>query len=499
MSYHKVIFRRTAHYALAFGLATGTLGSLGGCTSTRTMHAQTSDSDASDDELSDRTVQRGISVAESLYAVGVQQNLTQRWSDAQVSFEKSFGLLAELDLPEDETSPLYRRADRLLQEINADYQVTLAHLDQLSGETSPAGLTLKGDRSKLSPQANAEIDRLLSQIRQDAAMSYDVPIAWNDRVKEKVVFFQTTGRAPMEKYLRQAGKYQPMARRIFKEYGLPLDLTYLAVIESGYNPHAYSWAKAAGIWQFIKGTGVLYGLKQSWWFDERRDPEKSTRAAAGYLKKLYGDFGSWELALAAYNCGEGAVGRRLKAQGVTEYWSLKLPQQTMDYVPLYMAAVIIGKNPELYGFAGVRLDPEWDFEYAEIPGGADLLTLAKCGTLEVDVLKDFNPELTRGTIPFGVDKYKLRVPRGYAGTLTTALARIPADQRLTSVAHTVKKGETLSKIARLYGVSAQAIAEANDLGRDRSLSPGQTIHIPVDPNAARDLSSPDSRLAGSDR
>jgi membrane-bound lytic murein transglycosylase D len=204
------------------------------------------------------------------------------------------------------------------------------------------------DTLKISPQDSVFLARLSGK----RGVVYDVPMVWNDRVKRALLFYTRSRKGVFDRWLNRAGYYLPVMRQMFADEGLPQDLAYLPIIESGFNPHAYSRAHAAGIWQFIPSTGRIYGLRQNYWLDERRDPLKSTGAAINYLRKLYGDFGDWHIALASYNCGEGGMSRAIRrAGGVRDYWALSLPKETMNYVPLYLASVMIAKNPDVFEFA----------------------------------------------------------------------------------------------------------------------------------------------------
>ena len=225
-----------------------------------------------------------------------------------------------------------------------------------------------------------------------AEPAYDIPMDLNTKVLDYVEIFQTTRRRSFEAGLVRARKFEAMMKPIFAEYGIPTDLYYLALIESGFNPKAYSSAKAMGVWQFITSTGKLYGLRRTDWLDERRDPEKATRAAARHLKDLFDEFGSWPLAFAAYNAGRGRVQRAIEKAGTNDFWSLNLPGETRNYVPAFFAALIIAKDPERYGFQleFEQLEPT---EIMEVGGGTRLSLVAALCHTSVDTIQDLNPEL----------------------------------------------------------------------------------------------------------
>jgi len=310
---------------------------------------------------------------------------------------------------------------------------------------------------------------------------FDIPIIINEKVEYFINYFQTTRREIFTKWLSRSRAYIPMMKKIFKERGLPEDLVYLALIESGFNPHAYSRARACGPWQFIKSTGKKYGLKVNDWVDERRDPEKSTIAAAEYLKDLYEMFGHWYLAAAAYNAGEGKVLRAMQRSGNDDFWEITqtryLKRETKDYVPKMIAAALIAKYPEKYGFSEVEyMKP---VEYVKIPlyGAYDLKVIARECNMEYVDLKMLNPELrTNFTPPVG--KYELKVPVEKYESCANAISRIPESERYRLSIHTVKKGETLSTIARKYNSSVKLIQEVNNLRSTRQLKVGTRLIIP---------------------
>ncbi len=278
--------------------------------------------------------------------------------------------------------------------------------------------------------------------------------------------------------LRRSKKYTPMMKRILKEHGMPSDLIYLSLVESGYNAHAYSWARAMGLWQFIASTGRMYGLKRSWWIDERKDPIKSTHAACVFLKELYTKYGSWPLAMAAYNGGPGRVSRTIKKQRTRDFWKLKLRRQTMDYVPLIMAATIIGKNPEKYGFHVTDFEPEIVWEVVTVKRCLDLKTVAKGIGSSLSQMKLLNPELLRNYTPPSAKKYDLKIPVGKTEKFWAAYPKMKSPKETSWVRHKIRRGETVSTIASRFGVSQYAILEANNL-RSSRIYAGKTLIVPV--------------------
>lgn len=313
------------------------------------------------------------------------------------------------------------------------------------------------------------------------AEKHDIPIVFNDKVKTLIHHFQTRRWDVITRAFGRASRHLPMMRRIFREKGLPEDLLNLAFIESAVNPWATSRAKAAGIWQFMPSTGRRYGMRSSFWLDERRDPEKSTRGAAEYLKKLYEMFGDWPLALAAYNAGEGKIQAAIKRQRTRDYWRLRLPRETRYFVPAFMAMTIIAREPERYGFSPPPdAPPEVDVVSVDHP--TDLKTIAEAAATTPEEIRELNPELIRWATPPDMAQYALRIPAGRRDEFLEALERIPPEERITWIRHTIRKGETPSSIARRYGVDLRAVLDLNGLRkRHASLKPGGTLLIPPMP------------------
>ncbi|MGE5246871.1 MAG: LysM peptidoglycan-binding domain-containing protein [Verrucomicrobiota bacterium] len=303
-----------------------------------------------------------------------------------------------------------------------------------------------------------------------------------DPIEKFIRYFQNRGRDRFQRYLARSGKYAEMMRGILARYGLPEDLIYLALIESGFSPKAYSSAKAAGPWQFIAGTGRRYGLRIDWWADERRDAEKSTHAAASYLKELYGMFDSWPLAAAAYNAGEGKIIKavhRYKSEDFAELIRYRyLKQETKDYVPKMLAALTIAKEPEKYGFGDVEYEEPLDLRTVMVPGGTDLAAVARILEVPYEDLQEWNPALRRFCTPPTVDQYELRLSADAARLAEERMEEIRTEAKVTFLQHDVRKKETLSGLARKYGTSTAVLKELNGLKRD-SLSRVSRLVIPV--------------------
>lgn len=308
----------------------------------------------------------------------------------------------------------------------------------------------------------------------------DIDLQMNADVLKWIEFFTGSGRSSFERWLKRSGRYMELFRGVLQKEGLPQDLVHLVFVESGFNVHAKSYASAVGPWQFMLGTGKMFGLNVNQWVDERRDPEKSTVAAARYLKHLYGIFGDWPLALASYNAGEGRVLRAVKSQGTTNYWELKLPQQTEDYVPKFMAALAISRDPVKYGFTDVQFDDPLAFDEISLKGAVDLRAIAKLADCTIDDLKDLNPAFRANAVRSSSGVTTLRVPEGKGELIAKRLhegVALPAVN--LTVHHRVQRGETLKSIAAEYSVSARALASANRISRRRPLKRGMLLTVPA--------------------
>jgi len=312
---------------------------------------------------------------------------------------------------------------------------------------------------------------------------FDMPIEVNDRVIAWIEYFQGVGRKHFEKYLRRSGRYIPLMHEILKEEKVPLDLVYISMIESGFSSQAYSRAHAVGLWQFIKSTGKIYGLKVDGWVDERRDPYKATRAAARHFRDLYEDHGDWYLAMVGYNAGPGRIKKAIRISGSRDFWKMArhrraLRAETRDYVPKFIAAAIISKMPEKFGFEDIEYEKPLEFETSTVETQTDLKVISECAGVDYETILILNPQLYRGATP-PVKNYKIRLPVGKVDTFKEKYAKIPKAERIRVVRYKVKSGDTLSRIARRYGVSVRAIASANNVKSYRRLRRGKVLTIPL--------------------
>ncbi|MFN7146663.1 MAG: LysM peptidoglycan-binding domain-containing protein, partial [Myxococcota bacterium] len=313
---------------------------------------------------------------------------------------------------------------------------------------------------------------------------FDIPIVVNEDVKKWMQYFLGRGRKYYARYLERSTQWTPMMHRELEARGLPKDLVYLSMIESGFSTGATSYASAAGLWQFMTYTGKDYGLRIDWWVDERRDPEKSTDAALRYLADLKKMFnGDWWLSWASYNGGQGRVMKATRYAGTTDFWKIAagdyLHTETDNYVPKIIAAAIIGKHPERYGFVGVRYMPEWKFDAVEVPASTSVAVLAKCAGMSEDAFLALNPALRRFALPPDPAVQKVRITQGKAAAFKEAFAKVPQEERLTIQQHTVKRGESLGSIAKKYGVSVEELAKINRIGNVNSISVGTVLVVPM--------------------
>jgi membrane-bound lytic murein transglycosylase D len=312
--------------------------------------------------------------------------------------------------------------------------------------------------------------------------NYDQNKTASKAVKENLGLFSTRIREKFSQWLSRSGKYLHLMKDILKKKDIPEDMVFLSLIESGFNPYAYSIARAAGPWQFIASTARRYGLEINWWKDERRDPIKSTEAAADYLKDLYGMFGSWNLAMAAYNAGEGKIDRALKRSNADNYWDLlatrHIREETKEYVPKFIAASLIAHNPEDFGFDDIQYNQPMRYDEVVIDSPIDLDVAAECADTDLDTIKKLNPELRRWCTPPDVSHYVLRVPEGTKKTFVKKLADIPDDERFTIERYKVKKGDTFRRIARKTGIPASVILALNSTEKVLPLRAGSNIYLP---------------------
>lgn len=325
-----------------------------------------------------------------------------------------------------------------------------------------------------------DLDAAAKEPAEPRQVQFSLPVVDNDKVRYFVESFSGSKRVFFAKALARSGRYAPMIAEILRQEELPEDFVYLALIESAFFPDASSHADAVGLWQFVRGTGLRYGLRIDWWVDERRDPWKSTRAAAAYLKDLHQRFGRWYLAAAAYNAGGGRVGKAMRATGAKDFWSLSrkstLAEETRNFVPKFIAATLIAREPEKYGFGDIVYDSPPQYDEAKISSILKLSTIAELADTTVEKIRELNPALLRDYTPPSENGFYLRLPAGKGERFTEAYARFPHRRILKATTHHVKRGDTLWAIARRYGQRVGRLMEINGLTHHR-IRPGQYLMI----------------------
>ncbi len=315
----------------------------------------------------------------------------------------------------------------------------------------------------------------------------DIPLTLNSKVEYFLYQFQTGGKASFSRWLSRSARYIPMMKQILKREGMPEDLVYVAMIESGFQMHAKSWANAVGPWQFISGTGRRYSLRIDQWIDERKDPVKATTAAALYLKELYGLFkGDWYLAAAGYNAGENKILRAITMYNTSDFWELSrgsyLKRETKEYVPKLLAAAIIAKDPARYGFADIAYLIPIEYDTVEIPSRTNLDLAAKLAGTTYESIKELNPDLRHWCTPPNYPGYQLKIPKGSKAQFEAEYVKVPEDQRFTERVlysrYKAGKKDSLKSVARRFGTSPATLAELNDL-KAKSRIAGKTLLVPV--------------------
>lgn len=364
---------------------------------------------------------------------------------------------------------LQRRADLLGAMLTEQYA--------FAGDESQADSLLADGYARLAQGAFP--DSLVPATgAQLSPITVDLLKVDNQEVSRWVTYFSGRGRDHFQVWLERRAQVDSMITAILDENGLPRELIYLAMIESGLSSRAVSNVGAVGPWQFMAPTGRAHGLRTDWWIDERRDMEMSTRAACKYIRRLYAQFNDWALVLAAYNTGEGRVERVIGQTGHNDFWNLRLPSQTTAHIPKFIAAARIGEDPERYGFSVPAARP-LHYDLLKVEGAFDLEVIAKCANVDVAEIKVLNPALVRGMTSPDHKAYEVKVPDGLGSATQVALAKVPAEKRLTWSRHHVARGETLGRIAGNYGTTVGDIARLNKLNAPYTIHPGDELLVPM--------------------
>ncbi|HSK08285.1 MAG TPA: transglycosylase SLT domain-containing protein [Vicinamibacterales bacterium] len=429
-----------------------------------------------------------IAVSRRHFEIGQQELSIGHLDRARTEFNQAIEVLLRSPYGARHDGRLREHFDGLVDQISA-YEVTaLAQGDGFRERAyEPASIDVLLELATGVPDAPAPSASVTEQVASDLeSIAHDVEIPLNARVLAYVELFQGRLRDWIASGLERGAQYLPMIQNVFRAEGLPLDLAYVPLIESAFKPNAVSRAKATGVWQFMARTALAHGLKRDWYVDERSDPEKSTLAAAKYLRSLHKMFdGDWHLALASYNGGPGRVQRAMQRYKKDDFWSLAarpgaLPRETREYVPMILAAIIIARNPAEYGFdLQPVIPPAPDTVLVSRP--VDLRRVAEWTGAPAAVIQELNPELRRWTTPVRGPEYELKVPSGTADLLQARLQEADTAEMAALKWYTVRKGETLASIARKLGVSRTNLAEANYLSTAARVATGQKLVIPAAP------------------
>ena len=361
----------------------------------------------------------------------------------------------------------------------------LSPLNLSASERVPENGTIPASTGETQGNPSQEQELGPTYVEQESAVTAQYassPVA-TKAIDRNISLFTERIKERFSLYLQRSGKYLTLMKEILKAKNVPEDIAFLPLIESGFNPNAYSVARAVGPWQFIASTARNYGLTIDWWRDERKDPVKSTEAAAHYLKDLYEMFGSWNLAMAAYNAGEGKILRALNRTKSDNYWALlstrHIKKETKEYVPRFIAATLIATNPHEYGFADLDYHPPLRYDEVVLDRPIDLDIAAQCAETSLDMIKELNPEIRRWSTPANVSSYALRIPYGKMEIFTENLSKIPEEERFSVSMYTIKKGDTIKNISTKTGIPVSVIQELNDDGNGlKNLKAGKTISLP---------------------
>ncbi|WP_246153502.1 lytic transglycosylase domain-containing protein [Terriglobus albidus] len=426
-------------------------------------------------------VQQLITQVDRSYNSGLQNYRAGRLDAARMDFDASVDMMLTSGLDIRSIQQLNDEFERVVTAVNALELDALKQGTGFSPKLEAAPLDAANDVTfspdpELTARLNAELRTTVS----------DFPLAVNDYVAGFINYFTKSpgGHVHLLRSLERAGKYKDMIQKILREEGVPQDLIYLAVAESGFQPQALNGKSGAGgMWQFMPFAGA-YGLTRNGWVDERFDPEKSSRAYARYIKELYNQFGDWYLALAAYDWGPGNVQRAVMRTGYADFWELyrrgNLPGETRNYVPGIIAAIIMAKNPQQYNLTEINPEPPAVYDTVPVGSQVDLRLVADVTNSSVATLVSLNPSLLRLVTPRDMT-FDLHIPAGTKDEFQKRISAIPEDKRVSWRFHEVRGGETLSSIAESFHVHASEIASVNDIADGSALDLGDELVIPVAP------------------
>jgi len=438
-------------------------------------------------EQSDGRITQIISRAEDHFRKGKLNLEDNKRNQAREEFDKAIDSILEsgfdvrasqrlqtyyLELVE----RIYREEVPLQQPNSTSVNTQLvAQNTQTQDQKTPPPSQVGFRDQKFEPSPLDELSKLVLTEREKEVSSEDLAtleqsqknvnftFTLNPLIQQFINYYQGRNRSTMENGLRRSGQYMKLARKIFAEEGVPLDIAWLGQVESAWKPKAVSWASASGLWQFVPSTGRRFNLKQNAYIDERNSYEQATRASARYLKWLSQRYnGNWELAIGAYNTGEGNIDRAIARAGTANFWTIYpyIAQETRNYVPNILAVILIAKNPEKYGFKGIKPDAAMSYDVVQVPTATSLQLVADATDSNVDYIRSLNPELKRDITPRG-DAYNVRIPAGRAKQFAALIQKIPAERRETARLISVAPGEDWQSIANRTGFNAAQLQAMN--------------------------------------
>ena len=429
--------------------------------------------------MDDNLFEQLLTESKLFYADAIMADLSSDTLNAMLYFDNLFKALAQLE----EISKNVPEIAQLKYQNILSASIEYYDNKVMSIDHSETGFSTAVFKDKLEDYIYSQsLDEVLDIEESVEIIEGHVPITYNKKVASIIRYYKSQGKRHIQKWLNREDKFKEIILPILKEEGVPPEIFYVAMVESGLKTDAKSYAAAVGPWQFIASTAKVFDLKKSYYIDERRDFEKSTRAACRYLKKLHAEFNDWYLAFAAYNCGETRVRRHINYFNTRNFWELKnLPKETQNYIPSILAIIFISKDPEKYGFT-VEPEPNFEWEIKEIDKSVSIDEVSRCSKISKKKLLDYNPELLKDFIY--VEKkstYNFRMPIGYSqdfDSLFALVEDVKADKVLI-VNHKVKRGESFWYLAKKNGTTITAICELNNLDRNKPLRVGKMIKIPV--------------------
>lgn len=431
--------------------------------------------------------------AEELFKEGASEIEKGHLLKARNFFDSAIDSFLTSPVPMNESHNLRKAYDELLNKIHEMEMKNISAGDGFVEQGTEISFIDELENIETFPLPPEKAKELMEKVKAEMeGRIFSIPVVINEKVLSFIELFKEEKREKFERALVNSGKFLGKIKELFKEEEVPEDLAYLPLIESEFKVKAKSRANAKGIWQFIDRTGKLYSLEYNWWLDEKYDFVKSTRAAAKHLKDLYNRYNDWYLALAAYNAGAGKIDRAISKTGKADFWEIAMTRhiktETKNYVPAFLASLIIAKNPSQHGFA-IEPASELQWEVCKIPSPTDLRIIAECAEVPLQEIQELNPELRRLTTPGNLPYYEIRLPLGKAEIFRQNFAKIPENKRVFWRWHIVQRGETLSSIGRRYGVGVPVLKEVNSLTSNR-IKPEMRLLIP----SGKDIRSSTERV-----